>query len=51
MNTQMHIRQGYAPYDMGIKEDVFIKDVTGSPYIGQVSSPFSSQCTGLKTYL
>ena len=34
----IHIRKGYAPYDSGIARDVFIKDVTGKPYVGQVSS-------------
>lgn len=37
----MHIRQGYPPYTLGIKEGVFIKDVTGSPYVGQVRSWWS----------
>lgn len=36
VNAQMHKRPGYTPYDQGIKEDVFVKDVTGSPYIAQV---------------
>ncbi|CAL5222310.1 g4654 [Coccomyxa viridis] len=36
VNTQMHIRRGYAPYDLGVQKDVFIKDVTGSPYVGQL---------------
>ena len=32
----IHIKKGYAPYDAGIKEDVFMKDVTGKPDVGQV---------------
>ena len=36
VNTQMHIRQGYPPHDSGIQEDVFIKDVTGQSFVGQV---------------
>ena len=32
----IHIRKGYAPYDTGIAQDVFIKDVSGEPYVGQV---------------
>ncbi len=32
----IHIRKGYAPYDSGIADDVFIKDVSGEPYVGQL---------------
>lgn len=28
---------GYKPYDEGIDRDIFIRDVTGQPYIGEVS--------------
>ena len=28
---------GYKPYDEGIERDIFIRDVTGQPYIGEVS--------------
>ena len=28
---------GYRPYDEGIEQDIFIRDVTGQPYIGEVS--------------
>ena len=38
LDTQTHIRQGYPPHDSGIQEDVFIKDVTGQPFVGQVSA-------------
>ena len=27
---------GYNPYEDGIKQDIFIRDVTGQPYIGEV---------------
>ncbi len=27
---------GYKPYEDGIKQDIFIRDVTGQPYIGEV---------------
>ena len=27
---------GYAPYEDGIKRKIFLRDVTGSPYIGEV---------------
>lgn len=29
---------GYAPYDEGIKEDVFMRGVDGKPYLGWVSA-------------
>lgn len=32
----VHISPGYQVYDSGSAADVFIKDVTGSPYVGQV---------------
>lgn len=32
----IHIKEGYVPYDSGIKEDIFIKDITGKPYVAQV---------------
>ncbi len=38
--TDMHIKKdpnhGYAPYDSGIKNDVFVKNPDGSTYVGQV---------------
>lgn len=43
VNAQVHKRPGYAPYDQGIKEDVFVKDVTGSPYVAQVCSIIRSE--------
>ena len=45
VNAQMHKRPGYAPYDQGIKEDVFVKDVTGSPYVAQVCPIIRSEIT------
>lgn len=32
----IHIKKGYAPYDEGIKEDIFVKDITNNPYVAQV---------------
>ena len=29
---------GYRPYDEGIEQDIFIRDITGQPYIGEVRS-------------
>ncbi len=37
LDPNIHIRKGYAPYDSGIKQDIFMKDVSGKPYVGQVS--------------
>lgn len=30
------VYEGYDAYDQGMKQDVFIKDITGKPYLGQV---------------
>ena len=38
LDPPIHIRKGYAPYDSGIKDNVFITDISGKPYVGQVSS-------------
>ena len=37
LDPPIHIRKGYAPYDSGIKNNVFISDISGKPYVGQVS--------------
>ncbi|HYL62207.1 MAG TPA: glycoside hydrolase family 31 protein [Candidatus Methylomirabilis sp.] len=38
--TDLHIKKdpghGYAPYDSGMKEDVFVKNADGSVYVGKV---------------
>ncbi len=38
--TDMHIKndpgKNYAPYDSGVKEDVFVKNPDGTPYVGPV---------------
>ena len=31
------VERGYSSYDQGLKDDIFVKDVTGAPYLGQVS--------------
>ncbi|CAL8465181.1 g4716 [Coccomyxa elongata] len=36
INPQIHIRPGYSAYDTGIAESVFIKDISGKPYVGQL---------------
>ena len=38
LDPPIHIRPGYAAYDSGIAQDVFVKDITGHPYVGQVES-------------
>ena len=37
LDPPIHIRKGYYPYDSGIKNNVFITDISGKPYVGQVS--------------
>ena len=36
LDSPIHIQPGYAPYESGIAQDVFMKDLTGRPYVGQV---------------
>lgn len=36
LDPPIHIKQGYGPYDSGIAAGVFVKDITGQPYTGQV---------------
>ena len=31
----IHAKSDYAPYTSGIAQDVFVKDITGKPYLGQ----------------
>lgn len=31
---------GYKPYDEGVEKDIFIRDVTGQPYIGEARRSF-----------
>ena len=38
LDPPIHIKPGYAAYDSGIAQDVFVKDITGRPYVGQVES-------------
>jgi len=30
------VDKGYPAYDRGLKADIFVKDITGTPYLGQV---------------
>ena len=38
LDPPIHIKPGYAAYDSGIAQDVFIKDIAGENYVGQVHS-------------
>lgn len=33
------VKPGYAPYEAGLAQEVFVKDVTGQPYLGAVRAP------------
>lgn len=36
LDPQVHIKEGYEPYDTGIQQNVFVKDIAGGNYVGQV---------------
>jgi hypothetical protein len=36
LDPPIHVSPGYAAYDSGIADDVFLKDITGRPFVGQV---------------
>ncbi len=36
LDPPIHVQPGYAAYDSGIADDVFLKDITGRPFTGQV---------------
>lgn len=45
----IHVSQNYTPYTTGIAQDVFVKDITGKPFLGQVrvrrlSQPWLTVC-------
>lgn len=35
LDPGIHIRAGYAPYDSGVAQDVFLRDISGGYYVGQ----------------
>ena len=37
LDPPIHIKKGYDSYDSGIRDNVFLLDITGKPYVGQVS--------------
>jgi len=42
------VDSGYPAYDRGIQADIFIKDITSKPYLGQVmSASLSEQLTSI----
>ena len=41
----IHVSQNYTPYTTGLAQDVFVKDITGKPYLGQVPSRLSRAWT------
>ncbi len=36
LDPPIHIKKGYTPYDNGVAGGVFVTDITGKPYVGQV---------------
>ena len=48
IDPQIHIKKGYAPYNSGIQQDVFVKDISGNNYVGQVGTTFACLCKALQ---
>jgi hypothetical protein len=36
LDPGIHVQPGYAPYDSGMADAVFIHDISGKPFVGQV---------------
>ncbi len=36
LDPGIHIRSGYYAYDSGVAQDVFLRDISGGYYVGQV---------------
>ena len=36
LDPPIHVSPGYPAYDSGVAADVFLKDITGRPFVGQV---------------
>ncbi len=36
LDPGIHVQPGYAPYDSGMADAVFIHDISGKPFMGQV---------------
>ena len=43
LDPGIHVKPGYAPYDSGIKQGVFMRDLTGQPFVGQVRTELPSR--------
>ena len=43
------MQEGYAAYEQALAQDVFIKDITGKPYTGQVPSMHCMPLTSVST--
>ena len=37
LDPGIHIRSGYYAYDSGVAQDVFLRDISGGYYVGQVN--------------
>lgn len=42
LDPGIHIRSGYHAYDSGMAQDVFLRDISGGYYMGQVSPSWLS---------
>lgn len=42
LDPGIHVKPGYTPYDSGIKQGAFMRDLTGQPFVGQVQHELHS---------
>ncbi len=42
LDPGIHVQPGYAPYDSGMADAVFIHDISGKPFMGQVRTRCAS---------
>ena len=45
LDPGIHVKPGYAPYDSGIKQGVFMRDLSGQPFVGQARTNAHSGIT------
>ena len=43
LDPGIHVKPGYAPYDSGIQQGVFMRDISGQPFVGQVRMDASAR--------
>lgn len=43
LDPGIHVKPGYAPYDSGIQQGVFMRDISGQPFVGQVGMDASAR--------